>query len=427
MTNKNIKVGFVGLTHLGLNYLAATSTKNFSVVGFDENYKKINELKSLVIDVKEPGLLESIKKNIKKISFTNNFYKLKYCNVVFISKDTSTDKHGNSNFEEIEKIIYKTIKYVKKNTTIVVLSQVLPGYIRGIKYNKDRLFCQVETLVFGEALERSLHPERIVVGLSSITKKISKNYETILKKFNCPIIKMSYESAELSKISINLFLASSINLTNHLDKICEKLNLNWDDIKKVLKTDKRIGKNAYLKPGLGISGGNLERDINNIIKINKKLKLNNNYFKSLISSSNERKKWVWNKFKLIKKNFNKKINITILGLAYKENTNSTKNSPAIELIKKLKNKNKYSINVYDPRVEYDFKQKNLKIFKSIPEALENTDMLFVLTSWGEFKKINNSFLKKFFKGQAIIDPFKSINYNKLENSKIKYFSLGGKI
>ena len=62
MTNKNIKVGFVGLTHLGLNYLAATSTKNFSVVGFDENYKKINELKSLVIDVKEPGLLESIKK-----------------------------------------------------------------------------------------------------------------------------------------------------------------------------------------------------------------------------------------------------------------------------------------------------------------------------------------------------------------------------
>jgi len=413
------------MTHLGLNYLAATATKKFSVVGFDENYQKINKLKMLIIDVIEPGLLSSIKKNIKRISFTNNFNKLKYCNVVFISKDTATDKDGNSNFKEIKKLINKTIKCVKKNTTIVVLSQVLPGYIRSIKYSKDRLFCQVETLVFGEALKRSLHPERIIVGLSSPNKKISKNYKIILKKFNCPIIKMSYESAELSKISINLFLASSINLTNHLDKICEKLNLNWDDIKKVLKTDKRIGKNAYLNPGLGISGGNLERDINNIIKINKKLKLNNSYFNSVISSSNERKKWVWDKFKLIKNHLKKKMNITILGLAYKENTNSIKNSPAVELIKKLKNKNKYSINVYDPKVEFDNKQKNLKIFKSISGALKNTDILFVLTPWREFKKIDNIFLKKNFKGQAIIDPFKSTNYNIVKKNNIKYFSLGG--
>ena len=78
---------------------------------------------------------------------------------------------------------------------------------------------------------------------------------------------MSYKSAELSKIAINLFLISSISFTNTLAELCEKINADWRDIESILRMDKRIGKFSYIKPGLGIISGNLLRDLNNIIPI----------------------------------------------------------------------------------------------------------------------------------------------------------------
>ena len=81
--------------------------------------------------------------------------------------------------------------------------------------------------------------------------------------FSKKIIEMNYESAELTKISINIFLATSITTTNYLSDIANQVNANWNHIKS-LKLDKRIGKYAYLEPGLGISGGNIERDLRGI-------------------------------------------------------------------------------------------------------------------------------------------------------------------
>ena len=85
---------------------------------------------------------------------------------------------------------------------------------------------------------------------------------------------MKYESAELSKISINCYLASSVTLTNTLAEVSKSVGASWEEIIPTLKLDKRIGKYAYLKPGLGISGGNIERDLSSITKIAKNKFLN---------------------------------------------------------------------------------------------------------------------------------------------------------
>ena len=133
--------------------------------------------------------------------------------------------------------------------------------MRKINFNKKLLYYQVETLIFGKSLDRALNPERIIIGCNESNSKIKNSYLKYLKRFNCPIIKMSYESAELTKIAINIFLASSITTTNVLSEICSTIGANWEEIKPALKLDSRIGPKAYLKPGLGISGGNIERDI----------------------------------------------------------------------------------------------------------------------------------------------------------------------
>ena len=264
---KNFNIGFVGLTHLGLNYLAASSEKGFNVIGIDVNQDKINKLKTFKIEYDEPNLKTTIFRNKKKILFSSNLNHLISCHIVFISQDVATDNKGRSDFNTLKKLIKKTSKFLNKKSILVILSQVQPGFTRMINFDHTRLYYQVETLIFGNALERALKPERIVIGCKNSESKINQFFLNFLNSFNCPIIKMKYESAELAKISINILLASSITATNMLAQVCEKISADWYEIIPALRLDKRIGKQAYLKPGLGISGGNIERDIYSIQKI----------------------------------------------------------------------------------------------------------------------------------------------------------------
>ena len=162
-----------------------------------------------------------------------------------------------------------------KKTPVIILSQVFPGFTENLVSSKNKeVYYQVETLIFGKALSRATYPERIIVGCDDEKREFNKKYHDYLKKFKCKIIKTNYQSAELTKIAINLFLISSVTLSNSLAEISKKLNADWNKISSALKLDKRIGPHAYLKPGLGISGGNLERDLENILKLVKSKKVN---------------------------------------------------------------------------------------------------------------------------------------------------------
>ena len=102
---KNFKVAYVGLTHLGLNYLAASSEKGFEIVGVDINQNKIDKLNQFKVDYNEPNLQRVILKNKKNIIFSSNLKNIKNCQVVFISQDVSTDKKGKGDFNSLKKLI----------------------------------------------------------------------------------------------------------------------------------------------------------------------------------------------------------------------------------------------------------------------------------------------------------------------------------
>ena len=135
-----------------------------------------------------------------------------------------------------------------------------------------------------------MHPERYIIGCENPQKPLPKKFNIFLKSANCPILQMKYESAELTKISINMYLISAISISNKMSEICEKLDANWNEIIPALRLDKRIGKHAYLKAQLGISGGNLERDIATTIKISKKNKIDTKLFENFFLISKNRKR-----------------------------------------------------------------------------------------------------------------------------------------
>jgi len=413
------KIGFCGMSHLGLCYSTAAAEKGFQIICFDFDEKKINHLKKSNLEVEEPELKELINKNKKKILYTKDISELSTCNFVYFSLDVNTNNRGKSD----KKILINNLKILilnlDKNVPLIILSQVPPGFTRSFNKIKRKLYYQVETLIFGNAMFRALYPERFIIGSNDSLDTLPDSINIFLKSFNCPILIMGYESAELSKIAINCYLASTLSITNTLSEISDSLGGNWDEIIPTLQLDKRIGEFAYLKPGLGISGGNIERDLATIQSIGFKNNANVKCIESIISLSKYSKQWLYRNIKEhVGKNSNLKI--ALLGLAYKENTNSIKNSPSIELLKKIKN---FSIKVYDPLVK-DINIKGVIICNSAKEAMQNADILVIATPWQEFKNLEVSIIKDQMNGNIIIDPYKILNEKILKKINFNYYCIG---
>ena len=419
---KKFSVGFVGLSHLGIIYSLASVEKGFLVHGYDEDKNISDRLNNFENIIYEDGVKKILKKNLKEknIIFSNNIKNLSDCKIVFISKDVPTNNQGQSDTKIIIKLINKVTKNLNKKIIIVILSQVSPGFTRKIKWPHNKLYYQVETLIFGKALDRALNQERIIIGSKTSGQKIELFYKEYLKSFNAPIIKMNYESAELAKISINMLLISNITISNYLSTICAKIGADWLSIIPSLRLDKRIGKHSYIEPGLGLTGGNLERDIYTLEKISKKLKIKNSLLNSFFSISNDQRKWV---HLILKKyiNNNTKLKISILGLSYKEKTNSIKNSPSISILEDFKN---IKFTVYDPLIK-NIKNKNVQFAENINDLILDSDILIIMNKSNDFKKIKkNVLLKKMNYRKIIIDPFAILKELNLSDFGFKYYRLG---
>lgn len=144
--------------------------------------------------------------------------------------------------------------------------------------------------------------------------------------FGCPILPMSYESAELAKISINCCLVGMISVANTLAEVCERIGADWHEIVPALRLDKRIGPYAYISPGLGIAGGNLERDLATVCRLAEEHGTDAEVVRAWIHNSRYRKDWVLRVLHSNVLNYCPQPRIAVLGLAYKENTHSIKNS-----------------------------------------------------------------------------------------------------
>ncbi len=249
--SRNPIIGYAGLTHLGINSAAAAAKMGFQTVAFDPDSTLVGRISQGDLPVVEPNLDALIQNNRMRLDFTSDLGRLEECDVVYISPDVSTDDEGNSNLDDVIALLDMTDPALRSDALTVVLSQVSPGFMRSLGRNPGKTFCQVETLVFGRAVERATQPERFIIGCAESGVPLPKNLTTFLEAFGCPILPMRYESAELAKISINCCLVASVSVANTLAELCEQIGADWSEIAPALKLDKRIGPHSYLSPGLG--------------------------------------------------------------------------------------------------------------------------------------------------------------------------------
>ena len=202
-----MKVGFIGLSHLGKTLMRASEMRGFATA-------------------------------------TSN---LETCDIVMVTQDIE----DHDDLSEAEACMQEATA-LPSGIPVVLVSQIVPGFTRRWRKVRGNLFYQVDTIIMNCALERCLYPERFIIGCEDPAAELPPPYAHYLAAFNCPVVKMNYESAELSKMAINYFLAKQLETTNQLAKVANLVRADWSSIIPGLQMDRRIGNRAYLQPGRSV-------------------------------------------------------------------------------------------------------------------------------------------------------------------------------
>jgi UDPglucose 6-dehydrogenase len=373
------KIGVAGMTHLGLVTATGFAAKGFLTLCYDADVALTQRLSAGELPVSEPDLDDLVRSNGAAQRFTSSL----------------------SDLSGVRALIDDVFGAISTSAIVVVLCQVPPGFTRGLGLSASRLYYQVETLVFGRAIERTMKPERYIVGAADPSLPLPAHYASLLAAFGCPVLRMRYESAELAKIAINFCLVASISVANTLGELCEEIGADWGEIAPALKLDKRIGAFSYLAPGLGIAGGNLERDLETVRGLAAAHGTDAAIVEAWISNSRRRRDWAYGVLRRVLLKSNPRARIGVLGLAYKENTNSTKNSPALALIKKL---DAAKLRVHDPLVSASAAPGAVGCADPYAAA-DGADALAIMTPWPAYKLLDPAKLAARMSGRVLIDPY----------------------
>jgi UDPglucose 6-dehydrogenase len=431
-----MKLCMIGTGYVGLVSGVCFSDLGNDVICVDRDRKKVEDLKKGIIPIYEPGLEELVLKNYKnkRLKFSTNLKEsISKSDVVFICVGTPTKKNGNgadlSQIYNVAKKIRGSISKFKiiitKSTVPVttgdevekIISQKIPKKLFSVVSNP-------EFLREGEAIRDFTYPDRVVIGTKNKkANRILKNLYAPLISKGAKYVNTSRRAAELIKYASNAFLATKITFINELANLCEKIDVNIEDISIGMGLDKRIG-GRFLRAGPAYGGSCFPKDTKAIVSTADKFKTNLSVIKSVIKSNENRSSLLLKRVFHILKNKVKNKKICFLGVTFKANTDDMRDSSSLSMIPSLVKKGA-KVNYFDPTGEKDsFKKiKNVKFSSSINSAIKDSDLIIIHTEWNDFKSIN--FKKEVNKKNfAIFDMRNIYSSAKMKDFKIKYFGVG---
>jgi len=431
-----MKLCMIGTGYVGLVSGVCFSDLGNDVICVDKDINKINLLKKGKIPIYEPGLSELVIKNYKnkKLTFSSDLRtSVKNSDIIFICVGTPTKKNGSSAdlsqvfnvAKEIASSINKFKIIITKSTVPVTTGDEIEKIIsRKNNKNKFSVISNPEFLREGEAIRDFTFPDRIVIGTNDKkSSKILRNLYSPLISKGAQYVNTSRRAAELIKYASNAFLATKITFINEVANLCEKTDINVEDISIGMGLDKRIGS-RFLRAGPAYGGSCFPKDTKAIISTGDKYKINLSVIKSVIKSNENRSKILLDKVYTI---LNKKIrnrNITFLGVTFKANTDDMRDSPSLKMIPALSKKGAI-IKYFDPtgyKKEFG-KTKNVTYENSIKKSVEGSDLVIIHTEWNDFKSINYKNLSK-GKKFIIYDMRNIYSPAKIKAQGFKYFSVG---
>jgi UDPglucose 6-dehydrogenase len=407
------KIAIIGLGFVGLSLTAVLASKGYKTIGIDVDKLKCNKISQGNSTFFEPKLEKMLRDGLKKdLVISNNFSLINDCDYIFVTVGTPQRSNGAIDLSMIKKAVTsigEIIRHSKNNPIILIKSTVIPGTMQDIilpileersnkKAGKDfGLISNPEFLQESSAIKDTIYPHVIVLG--GYKTKFMKKMQSFFHKLhpNIPIIITNHQTSEMIKYANNSFLATKISFINQLSSICQNIpGANIDDIATTIGLDPRIGK-QFLNAGPGYGGSCLPKDIKALINFSDKAGIKPTLLHAVEKTNENQLEQI---IKLIKKIIGKDsgVQISVLGTAFKPDTDDIRDSISVELIKKLLVlKNKSKIIIYDPKAMNNTKklfEDKIRYAKSISESIKNSKIIILMVNWKEFQGLNNNSFKK---------------------------------
>lgn len=440
-----MKIAVIGTGYVGSVTGACFAEMGNNVVCIDKDQKKVDQFASGKVPLHENGLDELVERNLKNknLSFSTNLEEaIKKNDIIFIAVGTPPNEDGSADLShvlDVAKSIGQTMDHpliiIDKSTVPVGTAELVRKTIsaelekRGEKIEFN-VVSNPEFLAQGTAVKDFMEPSRIVVG--------SDNAETIkiLQEMYAPFMRregrffsMDQKTAEIVKYASNCFLAAKISVNNELANICAKAGADFDNVRKAMGADPRIGE-PFMYAGPGFGGSCFPKDVKALVKTAKDL----GYIAEMLTQvldTNEKQKFVLAQMVINKFGEDLKGKVfAVWGLAFKAGTDDMRESSALTIINELI-KCGAKIQAYDPeamtmakREEYFGNNPNISYVEDKYSALKGADALLVITEWKDFRAPDFEEIKKLLHRPIIFDGRLIYEPKKMKEFGFEYESIG---
>lgn len=428
-------ITFIGHGYVGLVTAAVFADLGNTVWVVGRTKEKIDRLKKGIAPFFEPGLSELVKRNVDagRLIFTLDYKEaVAPSSIVFICVGTPPMPTGEADLTNVFQAATSVAEVLVGYKVIVTKSTVPPGtnqkvaQILSEKKSDGASFSIAscpEFLREGTAIEDTLHPDRVVIGTTS--DRARELLSELHKPIGGKLVLCNVETAELIKYSSNSLLAAKISFANAIAMLSEKVGADVEQVLDGVGLDRRLGR-SFLYAGVGYGGSCFPKDVKALIAIARQ----HDYDFSLLRAVDDVNKEAADHFisKIIK-HFSDNLqgkHITVLGLAFKPNTDDMREAPSIYIIGKLKSAGA-SIVVYDP-----IAMENAK--KVLPEGIDygidaytaakDADAVVVLTEWNEFRQLDLVKLAKQCKDRVLFDGRNIYEPTRVKQLGFVYYGVG---
>jgi len=442
-----MNISVIGAGYVGLVTGACFAELGNHVTCIDINQEKINNLNQGILPIYEPGLDTLVHSNraAGRLHFATAIEAVQHePQVIFIAVGTPSDQDGSADLQyvleaakNIGNYINQYCVIVDKSTVPVGMADQVEAVIReALKKRAKAISFDVvsnpEFLREGAAIDDFMRPDRVIIGCSSKkAKNIMLDLYLPLMRNTEKIYFMNVKDAEMTKYVANAMLATRISFMNEMAMLCEKMDVDVENVRMGVGADSRIG-NAFLYPGCGYGGSCFPKDVKALVKMAEKVSMEPMILRA-VEHRNQLQKQVL--FEKITQVFGKDLSqkrIGIWGLSFKPDTDDMREASSLVLLENLMAQGA-EVLAYDPvampmaqRIlpEQWFTSGQLQLTEHQYEALKHVDALVLVTEWKPFRYPDLDAMKKLMRRQVIFDGRNQYDPKYLRDAGFEYHGIG---
>jgi UDPglucose 6-dehydrogenase len=427
-----MKIAVLGLWHLGSVTAACAAAAGHQVTGWDRDADTVDALNAGRAPVAEPGLDALVASGLTsgRLRFTDDASgAVGDAEVVWITFDTPVDDEDRADVDYVMREVTAALPHVKDGAVVLSSSQLPVGSVARLERTfaetgggrRVSFACSPENLRLGKAIDVFTHPDRVIIGVRDDSAK------AVLTALFQPIADhlewMSVESAEMTKHAINAFLATSVTFINEIAALCEQAGADAKEVERGLKTEKRIGPNAYLGPGTAFAGGTLARDVVFLRELGRAVNRPTPLMEGVEISNREHRNWARRRLESVAAPLSGKT-VAVWGLTYKPGTDTLRRSTAVELCRWLVEQGA-RVRAHDPSAKALPGDLEAVTRTASPEdAATGADALVVATEWPDYRSIAPDILATAMSGRIVIDGNRFLGNTIGRDARFRLVSVG---